>query len=127
MQRPLLPPSGDLHSLGVLVTRPAHQADSLCRLIERYGGVAIRCPALLISEPQDWTPALAIFDRLAEVARVLPFHALLGFPVELLVGRLSLVEALHGVALQLGWLAVFGALAAVLWRRGLRAYGAFGA
>ena len=67
MQRPLLPPSGDLHSLGVLVTRPAHQADSLCRLIERYGGVAIRCPALLISEPQDWPPALAIFDRLAEV------------------------------------------------------------
>jgi uroporphyrinogen-III synthase len=49
------------------VTRPAHQADSLCRLIEAYGGVAIRCPALLIGEPQDWRPALAIFDRLAEV------------------------------------------------------------
>ncbi len=65
-----LPPAGeggDLHGLGVLVTRPAHQADSLCRRIEDYGGVAIRCPALLIGEPQDWTPALAIFDRLAEV------------------------------------------------------------
>lgn len=67
MPIPLIPPSGDLHGMGVLVTRPAHQADSLCRLIEACGGMAIRCPALLISEPQDWTPALAIFDRLAEI------------------------------------------------------------
>ncbi len=64
---------------------------------------------------------------LAEVARVLPFHAVLGFPVELLVGRLELSQALTGLALQAAWLLVLGALAAMLWRRGLRAYGAFGA
>lgn len=64
---------------------------------------------------------------LAEVARVLPFHAVLGFPVELLVGRLGLAGALQGIALQLGWIALIGSIAAVLWRRGLRAYGAFGA
>lgn len=64
---------------------------------------------------------------LAELARVLPFHAALGFPVELLVGRLELDAALTGIALQLGWLAILSVLAAWLWRRGLRAYGAFGA
>jgi ABC-2 type transport system permease protein len=64
---------------------------------------------------------------LAEVARVLPFHAALGFPVELLVGRLTLGEAAVGFALQLGWLGVMGMLASIAWRRGLRAYGAFGA
>jgi ABC-2 type transport system permease protein len=64
---------------------------------------------------------------LAEVARVLPFHAVLGFPVELLVGRLGLQDALQGIALQLLWIAIIGAVASVLWRRGLRAYGAFGA
>ena len=64
---------------------------------------------------------------LAEVARVLPFHAALGFPVELLVGRLSLAETLTGFTLQLAWLAVMGGLAALAWRRGLKAYGAFGA
>jgi ABC-2 type transport system permease protein len=64
---------------------------------------------------------------LAEVARVLPFHAVLGFPVELLVGRLGLWGALQGIALQLGWIVVVGSIAVVLWRRGLRAYGAFGA
>ena len=55
-----------LNGLGVLVTRPEHQAGPLCQLIERHGGVAIRCPALVIREPHDWAPALAIFDRLAE-------------------------------------------------------------
>lgn len=55
-----------LHSLGVLVTRPAHQADPLCQWIEQHGGVAIRCPALLICAPRDWAPALAIFDQLAD-------------------------------------------------------------
>lgn len=54
-----------LQGLGVLVTRPEHQADPLCQRIEQHGGVAIRCPALLIGEPRDWTLALAIFDRLA--------------------------------------------------------------
>jgi ABC-2 type transport system permease protein len=64
---------------------------------------------------------------LAEVARLLPFHAALGFPVELLIGRLSISQALAGVGLQLAWVAVIGGLAALAWRRGLRAYGAFGA
>jgi len=64
---------------------------------------------------------------LAEVARVLPFHAVLGFPVELLVGRLAPAAALQGLALQVMWVGLVGSIAAVLWRRGLRAYGAFGA
>jgi uroporphyrinogen-III synthase len=55
-----------LNGLGVLVTRPEHQAGNLCRLIERAGGVAIRCPLLTIAEPRDWAPALAVFDRLAD-------------------------------------------------------------
>lgn len=33
---------------GVLVTRPAHQADGLCRLIEQAGGRAIRFPVIEI-------------------------------------------------------------------------------
>lgn len=55
-----------LNGLRVLVTRPEHQAESLCRLIEQQGGVAIRFPTLVIAEPRDWAPALAILDRLAD-------------------------------------------------------------
>ncbi len=64
---------------------------------------------------------------LAAVVRYLPFHAALGFPVELAIGRLSGPEIAAGFALQLLWLAVFGALALWLWRRALRVYGAGGA
>ena len=38
----------DLTGISVLVTRPQHQAESLCRLIEAHGGTAIRCPAVSI-------------------------------------------------------------------------------
>ncbi|NVB42118.1 ABC-2 family transporter protein [Pseudenhygromyxa sp. WMMC2535] len=64
---------------------------------------------------------------LAEVARALPFHAALGFPTELIIGRLSLAEVGWGLGLQAAWLLALGLLAAWLWRTGLRAYGAFGA
>jgi len=64
---------------------------------------------------------------LERVARVLPFHAALGFPVELLIGQLDASEAAAGLGLQLAWIAATGLAAAWLWRRGLRVYGAFGA
>jgi ABC-2 type transport system permease protein len=64
---------------------------------------------------------------LAALARVLPFHAALGFPVELAIGRLSTAQIFTGLGLQLCWIAVLGSLATLAWRRGLRAYGAFGA
>lgn len=37
-----------LNGLRVLVTRPAHQADNLCRLIEEHEGTAIRLPTIEI-------------------------------------------------------------------------------
>jgi len=44
---------GDLAGLGVLVTRPVHQAETLCRLIEDHGGRPVRYPALEILPPLD--------------------------------------------------------------------------
>lgn len=64
---------------------------------------------------------------LAEVVRALPFHAALGFPVELIIGRVEGAAIVEGLALQGVWLAVFAGLSAILWRRGVRAYGAVGA
>ena len=64
---------------------------------------------------------------LAEVVRVLPFHAALGFPVELIIGRVHGPEIARGLALQALWLVGFSALSRALWRRGVRVYGAVGA
>jgi uroporphyrinogen-III synthase len=43
----------DLSGIGVLVTRPAHQGEALCRLIRSYGGRPIHFPALEIHGPED--------------------------------------------------------------------------
>jgi uroporphyrinogen-III synthase len=45
--------AGPLAGVGVLVTRPAHQAHHLCQLIEAEGGSAVSLPALLINPVAD--------------------------------------------------------------------------
>lgn len=55
-----------LYGLGVLVTRPAHQALPLCRLIEAHGGVAISWPTLHIAAPPDAQAATNLLQRLAD-------------------------------------------------------------
>jgi uroporphyrinogen-III synthase len=42
-----------LKGIGVLVTRPEHQAHHLCQLIEAEGGAAVRYPALVIKPRTD--------------------------------------------------------------------------
>lgn len=48
-------PKANLGGARVLVTRPAHQAEALCTLIENAGGQAIRFPTLEITDPTDAT------------------------------------------------------------------------
>ncbi len=59
LQRPL-------KGIGVLVTRPAHQAERFCALIEAEGGRALRFPVLEILDPLDQGPLLSLIDRLDE-------------------------------------------------------------
>jgi len=61
------------------------------------------------------------------LASVLPFRWVLSFPVELILGRLTPEEAQAGFAAQGAWLALGLGLVALVWRRGLRQYGAVGA
>jgi ABC-2 type transport system permease protein len=61
------------------------------------------------------------------LATLLPFRWLIGFPVELLLGRLTPVEALTGLGAQVVWLVISLALVRVVWRAGVRIYSAVGA
>ena len=54
--------SGSLAGLGVLVTRPAHQADGLCQAIEDAGGRALRLPLLEIVPAPDPKTVAARLD-----------------------------------------------------------------
>ena len=55
-----------LSGIGVLVTRPAHQAEHLAQLIEADGGRAVRFPTIAIAAPSDPSVLLTILGRLAE-------------------------------------------------------------
>jgi len=59
---------GALAGLGVLVTRPQHQADSLCEQIARHGGTPFRFPVLEILAPLDAGPLQAVVARLERYA-----------------------------------------------------------
>jgi uroporphyrinogen-III synthase len=60
-----MPDRNNLNGLGVLVTRPAHQAGPLCDRIAAAGGRPVRFPLLAIRDLSD-TPAVAA--RLAQLA-----------------------------------------------------------
>ncbi|MDD3519286.1 MAG: uroporphyrinogen-III synthase [Chromatiales bacterium] len=56
--------AGPLAGLGIVVTRPAHQADGFCSALEAAGAKAIRFPVLEILEPADMAPLLDVVARL---------------------------------------------------------------
>ena len=56
--------SRPLAGKGVVVTRPAHQAQSLARAIEDAGGRAILFPAIEIRDVEDLAPFNRLVDRL---------------------------------------------------------------
>ena len=71
---------------------------------------------------------LTLFPAPVQVlAAVLPFRWMIGFPVELLLGRLSPVQVLSGIGAQAIWLAIGFALFRIVWRAGVRVYSAVGA
>jgi ABC-2 type transport system permease protein len=71
---------------------------------------------------------LELFPSPVQVlAGVLPFRSLIGFPVELLLGRLTPAETLTGLGVQAAWLLAGFVLLRIVWRAGVRAYSAVGA
>jgi ABC-2 type transport system permease protein len=60
-------------------------------------------------------------------ATVLPFRWTIGFPVELVLGRLTPAQTLAGVAWQCGWLVAGWALLRLAWRASVKRYSAVGA
>ncbi len=61
------------------------------------------------------------------LAGILPFRWMISFPVELFLGRMTPGEAIMGLGAQVVWLCLAFALLRVVWRAGVRVYGAVGA
>ncbi len=63
---------------------------------------------------------------LRPIADALPFHAMGGLSIEILMGHLETEEVLRGVAIQAAWVVAFVVVARIVWSRGVRRFGAFG-
>ncbi|MFN8592628.1 MAG: ABC-2 family transporter protein [Thermomicrobiales bacterium] len=61
------------------------------------------------------------------IAVWLPFYRTLGFPVDLLLGRLTSDQIVTGYIAQAGWFFIMIALLNIVWARGIRQYSAVGA
>jgi ABC-2 type transport system permease protein len=84
-----------------------------------------------------WTVGLFLSGRMAPldllpgwvqgIADALPFRWTVAFPAQLLLGRVTPAQALHGLGLQAVWLALGAAVVTVAWRRASARYSAVGA
>lgn len=71
---------------------------------------------------------LALFPAPVRVlADFLPFRYMVGFPVELFLGRLTPEQTLAGIAVQCAWIIAGLVLLRFVWRAGVRNYSAVGA
>lgn len=93
--------------------------DSALAVFELWLGIHFLLSGYLI--PLELLPAW-----LADLARVLPFRYILGFPVEIVVGLLDPQQALRELAVQWTYVATFLAATLLVWRAGMRRFVAFG-
>lgn len=56
-------PRADLDGLTIVVTRPAHQAETFCQMIESEGGTALRFPVIDIQPPVDTAGLSTLLQR----------------------------------------------------------------
>jgi ABC-2 type transport system permease protein len=61
------------------------------------------------------------------VADFLPFQWAFGFPIELLLGKLTVQQTLYGLGMQAFWVVLGLAASSVVWRFALRRFSAVGA
>ena len=71
-------------------------------------------------------PVALLPGIIKDVALVLPFRYMVGFPIEVLMGQQSNAEIVSGLVVQFGWLATTTIVAILIWNTGIRRYEAVG-
>jgi uroporphyrinogen-III synthase len=106
-------PPGPLNNIGVLVTRPRHQAEPLLRQIEAAGGRALHLPLIEIVGIEEQGSGPATLDRLGE------FHIAIFISVNAVEWGLRTIQRRGGLPPRLQLAAVGKATAQALEERGL--------
>ena len=74
----------------------------------------------------QFAPLAVLPDWLRSLARILPFYWMLGYPVELAIGRAPVADAGMGLAVLATWTLVLYAVLQPVWRAGVRSYESVG-
>lgn len=67
-------------------------------------------------------PVALLPHSVQAVSTYLPFRFTLSVPLEVLMGRIHGADVWLSFAAQLGWVALFGGISIVMWKRGLKHY-----
>jgi len=107
------------NALHFLMTYPiqlvAFWADNCWNLLIAHRLVAMLLGGILLP--------LSLFPSWSQpLLNALPFRYMFAFPVDALLGRLSVAEYASGMAIALGWCGVAAMLSAAVWRRGTLQY-----
>src|SRR5690606_38423118 len=65
-------------------------------------------------------------DVLAAILKTLPTSLFFYTPMQLFLGRMTHTQAVIQIGIGLGWIGVFYLIARLMWRTGIKNYGAFG-
>ena len=56
----------------------------------------------------------------------LPYKYIINFPLDILLGKVSMIGFLLGLAIEIGWVFILYKLYSVLWAKGVKVYGGYG-
>lgn len=94
--------------------------DQVLGLEQTYFALYIGLSGALV--PLDLFP-----DTVRSVVAYTPFPYMIDFPAQVLLGKVAGADLWRGLAAQGAWVLAFAALRLLLWRQGLKRYGAVGA
>lgn len=83
--------------------------------------------ALILLFSGQFVPLTLMPQIIQDIAQYLPFQLLIYYPIQLILGRLSVEQIIHGYVMSFVWLGVALLFFNWVWRNGVKRYSAMGA
>ncbi len=71
-------------------------------------------------------PTVLLPGALKNVTNYLPYRYMIGFPVEVILGKLNQDEIIKGLIIQLTWIILVVIIHQIIWKRGIKHYSSVG-
>lgn len=106
--------------IGAIITSLAFWTTRVWHIWDFYSAIF----AILAGQ---FVPLTLLPTALQQASEVLPFRLALYFPIQLLLGKVSVQDAFTGILWQLFWVVITYAIFQVVWRSGIKKFSAVGA